>query len=154
MLTIGPHVTSSVHNDGRFHSVLFATDFTPESLAAAPYAISLAQENQAKLTLLHIIPERNGQAEYRGSANSVADAMAKLHDLVPSEAELWCRPNTTVEFGRPSDGILEAARKSKADLIVLGVRGAKGHLGAATHVERATAHNVVVRATCPVLTVR
>ncbi len=154
VLTIGPHVTSSVHNDGRFHSVLFATDFTPESLAAAPYAISLAQENQAKLTLLHIIPERNGQAEYRGSANSVADAMAKLHDLVPSEAELWCRPNTTVEFGRPSDGILEAARKSKADLIVLGVRGAKGHLGAATHVERATAHNVVVRATCPVLTVR
>lgn len=101
-----------------------------------------------------MIPERNRQAELCGSANSVADAMAKLHDLVPAEAELWCRPNTTVEFGRPFDRILEVARESKADLIVLGIRSAKGHLGTATHVDRATGHNVVVRATCPVLTVR
>src|SRR5271155_5727267 len=49
VLTIGPNVRSSVHNGARFHRVLFATDFTPESVAAAPYAVSLAQENQARL---------------------------------------------------------------------------------------------------------
>jgi nucleotide-binding universal stress UspA family protein len=154
VLTIGPQVRASAHNDARFHCVLFPTDFTPESLAAAPLAISLAQENQAKLVLLHVIPERDRQAELRGGSNSVADAMGRLHDLVPEGAELWCRPETIVQFGKPFDRILDVAADRKADLIVLGVRGAKGHLGAATHIERATAHNVVVQALCPVLTVR
>jgi nucleotide-binding universal stress UspA family protein len=39
-------------------------------------------------------------------------------------------------------------------LTVLGVRDAAGRLGAATHLERATAHKVVAHAPCPVLTVR
>src|SRR5713226_7487812 len=55
VLTMGPNVHSGTHNGAQFHRVLFATDFTPESLAAAPYAISLAQENQARLMLLHVI---------------------------------------------------------------------------------------------------
>ena len=69
VLTIGPHVRSSVHTGGRFHRVLFPTDFTDASLAAAPYAISLAQENDARLVLLHVMrtPELrnvNGRNEY------------------------------------------------------------------------------------------
>ncbi len=55
VLTIGPGVRSSVHNGGKFHRVLFATDFTPESLAGAPYAVTLAQENQARLLLLLVM---------------------------------------------------------------------------------------------------
>jgi nucleotide-binding universal stress UspA family protein len=74
--------------------------------------------------------------------------------MVPEAAELWCRPEATVRFGNPADRILEAAKEHEADLIVLGVRDAAGHLGAATHLERTTAHRVVVQATCPVLTVR
>ena len=35
--------------------ILFATDFSEESLAATPYAISLAQEHQAHLSLLHVL---------------------------------------------------------------------------------------------------
>ena len=60
VLTIGPHVRSSVHAGGRFHRILFPTDFTAASEAASPYAISLAQENKAKLVLLHVmrIPNR------------------------------------------------------------------------------------------------
>jgi nucleotide-binding universal stress UspA family protein len=41
----------------------------------------------------------------------------------------------------------------RADLIVLGVRQTSS-LGAATHLPGATAHKVVIQATCPVLTVR
>jgi hypothetical protein len=33
------------------------------------------------------------------------------------------------------------------------VRDASGHIGAATHLERATAHKVLAHALCPVLTV-
>jgi nucleotide-binding universal stress UspA family protein len=80
--------------------------------------------------------------------------MHQLYETVPEAADLWCRPEATVRFGNPADRILEAAEEHEADLIVLGVRDAAGRLGAATHLERTTAHKVVAHAGCPVLTVR
>jgi nucleotide-binding universal stress UspA family protein len=154
VLTIGPAVRTGVHNGGRFHRVLFATDFTPEAEAAAPYAVSMAEEHEAKLLLLHVMRNPDPKATEKKAQDSVANVMHQLYEIVPQAAELWCRPEATVRFGNPADRILEAAKEHDADLIVLGVRDAAGHLGAATHLERTTAHKVVARATCPVLTVR
>jgi nucleotide-binding universal stress UspA family protein len=41
-----------------------------------------------------------------------------------------------------------------ADMIVLGVHGAEGHLAGGTHFARSGAYKVVTQAKCPVLTVR
>lgn len=150
VLTIGPWTRAGAHNAARFLRVLFATDFTPESLAAAPYAISLAQENQARLVLLHVIPD---QAPKVGQP-SVADIMHRLYTMVPKDAELWCRPEAIVEYGDVAQKILDAAKERGADLIVIGVRSAAGRLGAATHLEGSVAHKIVAHAGCPVLTVR
>ncbi|HVB57918.1 MAG TPA: universal stress protein [Candidatus Acidoferrales bacterium] len=154
VLTIGPDVRSSTHTAARFRRVLLATDFSEESKAAVPYAISLAQENQAELVLLHVIPGRKGHEERVPPEISVANAMHELYELVPPEAELWCRPEPTVRYGEPAPTILATAEELGADLIVLGVRDSAGRLGAATHLERAVAHKVVAHAKCPVLTVR
>jgi nucleotide-binding universal stress UspA family protein len=154
VLTIGPSVRKGLHSGGQFRRVLFATDFTTEAKAAAPYAVSMAQENQARLLLLHVMRDPDLKTSKRTSQDSVANAMYQLYELVPPEAELWCRPDATVRFGNPAERILEVAVEFEADLIVLGVRDAAGHLGAATHLERTTAHKVVAHATCPVLTVR
>lgn len=154
VLTIGPSVRKGVHSSGQFRRVLFATDFTKEAQAAAPYAVSMAQENQARLLLLHVMRDPDLKTSKRTAQDSVANVMHQLYELVPPEAELWCRPEATVRFGNPAERILEAAVELEADLIVLGVRDAAGHLGAATHLERTTAHKVVAHATCPVLTVR
>ena len=154
VLTIGPSVRMGAHNGGRFHRVLFATDFTPEAGAAAPYAISMAQENQARLLLLHVMRNPDPATAEKNPQDSVANVMHELYEIVPQAAELWCRPQATVRFGNAPDQILGAAREHDADLIVLGVRDAAGRLGAATHLERTTAHKVVAHAACPVLTVR
>jgi len=154
VLTIGPSVRKGVHNGGRFHRVIFATDFTPEAEAAAPYAISMAQEHEARLLLLHVMRDPDLKVAEKRAQDSVANMMHQLYEIVPQTAELWCRPEATVRFGNPADQILETAKEHDADLIVLGVRDAAGHLGAATHLERTTAHRVVTRAACPVLTVR
>jgi nucleotide-binding universal stress UspA family protein len=171
VLTIGPHVRSSVHAGGRFHRILFPTDFTAASEAAAPYAMSLVQENRAKLVLLHIMrsPEppnssgrsKNGGNEHERSENdqrrfelSVAEAIHQLYETVPTDADLYFPPQSIVEYGDPAERILSAAKERSSDLIVLGVRDASGHIGAATHLARATAHKVVAHALCPVLTVR
>lgn len=154
VLTIGPWVRGGAHNDARFHRVLFATDFTRESLAALPYAVSLAQENQARLFLLHVIRKHEQDQKEMHGKLSAANTLHELNEMVPKDAELWCRPEAIVEHGEPAEGILEAAKQRGADLIVLGVRDAAGRLGAATHLERTTAHKVVAHAPCPVLTVR
>jgi len=144
-------------NGARLDRVLFATDFSSESEAAVPYALSLAQENHAHLILLNVMRKIEGRnpAEVKAFEASVARTIDRLYQMVPSEAALYNPPEMVVEYGEGADRIVEVARERDADLIVLGVRNAAGHLGAATHLERATAHKVVViHAACPVLTVR
>ncbi len=156
VLTIGPGVRSSVHNGGRFHRVLFATDFSPESLAGAPYAVTLAQENQARLLLLLVMrkPSPANESDKKLVDLSVAEAIHRLYEIVPRDAHLDPAPEVAVEFGDPADRIVEVATQRGADVIVIGVRSAAGHLGAATHLQRAIAHKIVAHAPCPVLTVR
>ena len=129
VLTIGPSVRKGFHSGGQFRRVLFATDFTTEAQAAVPYSISMAQENQARLLLLHVMRDPDFKTSKRTSQDSVANVMHQLYELVPAEAELWCRPEASVRFGNPAERILEAAEELEADLIVLGVREAGKRLG-------------------------
>jgi nucleotide-binding universal stress UspA family protein len=156
VLTIGPHVhvRGSVHNGAQFHHVLFATDFTPESLTAAPYASSLAQENQAQLMLLHVIRNHELRKHPTLGESSLANVRFNLNELVREGVGLYGPAKAVVQYGQPADRIVEAAKERGSDLIVLGVRTAAGHLGAATHLNRATAYEVVAHAPCPVVTVR
>jgi nucleotide-binding universal stress UspA family protein len=154
VLTIGPAVKRGVHSGARFRCILFATDFTAESQAAAPWAISMAQENQARLVLLNVLREREVSSNERIAEETVAHAMHELHELVAPSAELWCRPEAFVRYGDAARRILEMAQECGADLIVLGVRDAVGRLAASTHLARSTAQYVVAHALCPVLTVR
>lgn len=154
VLTIGPQVRRGVHDVVHFHRILLATDFSSRSAAAAPYALSLAQENQAQLLLVHVIRLRDPGCGDRSYALSVAEAIQNLYDLVPDDVDLPCPAEISVEHGDPGKRIVEVAEERNADLIVLGVGDAAGRLGAATHLGRSTAHNVVARAACPVLTVR
>ncbi len=153
VLTVGPTVRKGVHSGARFHSVLFATDFSSHSLAALPYALSLAQENQARLTLLHVLAQ-NGICNSTLNQTPMDAALSKLKELVPEGTDNWCQPEALVETGDPSSRISEMAKQQRADLIVLGVRSVTQPAGAGNHLGRAIAHRVVVHAPCPVLTVR
>ena len=151
VLTIGPGVRRNAADSGAFHSVLFATDFGKPSEAAAPYAVSLAEEHDARLVLLYVARKAGATAQ---EESLIGDIVQRLKDIAPAEARMCCRPAAVVQYGEPADRILEVAAERDTDLIVLGVRDASKHLGAATHLERAVAHQVVAYARCPVLTVR
>ncbi len=150
VLTIGPGVRRAQSGEG-FHCVLFATDFTAESLTGLPYAVSMARESRAHLVLLHVI--RQFKKEEILGELSASDAIYHLGQLVPTDAALCHRPELEVKYGAPAQNIIDTASRCGADLIVLGIR--EGDVfGVATHVERTVAHEVVVSAPCPVLTVR
>jgi nucleotide-binding universal stress UspA family protein len=158
VLTVGPNASGLVKEEFgeavqdfrpagiELKRIIFAVDFNPESLAAAPFAFSLAEEFQANLGLLYVVP--------RDLPTPSRLVWQRLEDLVPADAALWCKPENIVKFGTAADEILKCAAERNADLIVLGVRSAKAHLGSATHFPWSTAHRVIAGARCPVLTVR
>jgi nucleotide-binding universal stress UspA family protein len=83
VLTIGRSVRKGFHGGGQFRRVLFATDFTLEAQTAASYAISMAQENQAKLLLLHVMRDPDLKASKRTPQDSVANVMHQLTSWFP-----------------------------------------------------------------------
>lgn len=158
VLTVGPQACHEAGRRGRMASILFATDFGAASLAAAPIAVSLAEEYQAKLTLLHVMEKRDrNEMEMPGDAAESCEQ--RLRSLVTEEAKLWCEPHFVVDCGAGDkrgaawERILGQAEAREADLVVMGVHAPEGVPGADTHLEIATVHGVVAHAGMPVLTV-
>jgi len=153
VLTVGPYASWNTVRRLAMKQILFAADFSEESLAALPFAVSLAQEHLSNLTLLHV----TGKAEVGDLVHAeqyAESTLRRLQTLVPAGAELWCEPKCRVEHGSEAEKIMEVGVALGADLIVLGVHRPQGGVGAATHVLRSVAHEVVAHAQCPVLTVR
>lgn len=152
VMTVGPHVTAEPNEIAKLRHILYATDFSPASENAASYAISLAEENQAQLDLLHVIEPRKTK-EYESASEFVHACTAQLENLVPTEARNRCQPRYLVEVGDPAGEILKIAKRLKTDLIVMGVKRTEGDLGASTHLPWAIAHKIISQARCPVFTV-
>lgn len=152
VLTVGPHVPRNGKSVAEFNKIVFATDFSDESLAALPYAVSLAQEHQAALSILHVL-----DSPQSGTVNLDADtefAMRRMKELVAREPEFWFEPNYCVEYGKVPDQVRLFAQKYDMDLIVMGIRSPHRSAGTISHLGDTVTHQIVAYATCPVLTVR
>ncbi|MGA2000344.1 MAG: universal stress protein [Terriglobales bacterium] len=156
VLTVGPHVTRGA-GDTKVQHILYATDFGPESAHGVPYALSLAEENHARLTLLHVAREPGvalpepvaGSLPVIAPNAEVANGERQLRALVPRDIALWHEPEYLVQFGPPAETILAAAAQD-VDMIVLGV---KRPAALTKHLGGGVAYRVVCEAPCPVLTV-
>ena len=121
-----------------FRRIVCGIDFSQTSLRALEYALSLAQEAEARVTLLHA-----GDDGGRG-------ALERLERLRPADSADWAHVELQVATGRAADAILRAATDLSADLAVVGAHGQKSALGRLG----STTHQIVRAAPCPVLTVR
>jgi nucleotide-binding universal stress UspA family protein len=144
----------------QFRRILCPIDFSESSLDALAYAINMAEEADARLTLLHVVDVpavvSEEPAVFEMNLDRIRQAAAtnarqRLHGLVPEDARTFCTVETAIVEGRASPEILRQAAERQSDLIVMGVRGR----GA---VDRlffgSTTHHVIRAATCPVLIVR
>jgi nucleotide-binding universal stress UspA family protein len=141
----------------QFRRILCAVDFSESSLDALAYAITMAEEADARLTLLHVVElppvlvEEPALDLPRVREAAAVDARRRLHELIPEQARTYCTVETTVVEGRAYREILRHATERRSDLIVMGVhgRGATDLL-----VFGSTTHHVIRASTCPVLIVR
>jgi nucleotide-binding universal stress UspA family protein len=166
VLTVGPQANEGVAN-ACFATILFATDFSPGSRHALPYAISLAQANHSHLILVHavsasmeVVPAdfgNVGPTTVEVSTEFVADALAcarqQVAELISDETMQELKPEIIVECGPAAETILSIAKSKEADLIVMGAHRASAS-SIVTHLPWATASAVVCQAHCPTLTVR
>ena len=145
-----------------FRRILCAVDFSDCSIRAFDYAVSLAKEADAHLTVLSVIDlplaartdVDEGVPLPRDLRRYVDDVTkernARLKTLIPADAETYCTIDTALATGTPYREILRIATEQTIDLVVMGVRGR----GAADlMLFGSTTQHVVRQAACPVLTI-
>jgi nucleotide-binding universal stress UspA family protein len=143
-----------------FKQIVCAVDFSDCSLAALEYALSLAQEADGQLTVVHVLTSQLvPDAVLADQHLSVLayerqredEARCRLDEAVPSTASSYCRVESTIVRGTPWCEIVGIATAKQSDLIVLGVHGRSA---VDLMFFGSTAHQVVRHASCPVLTLR
>jgi len=142
-----------------FKRIVCAVDFSPSSIRALSYALDLAQEADAQISLIHVIemPPELGEFPFSKDLNingiraaAEAEYLQRLRALIPAEARNYCKVATQVSEGRAQREILRLASEDHADLIVVGVQG-RGAVD--LMLFGSNTHAVIRAATCPVLAV-
>lgn len=144
----------------RYRRILHASDFSPASRRAFTEAVALAEANRAELILVHVVgvvipPLEDSYVSPRALDRMITstrtDARKRLDALVRKAKAAGVTVTGELLDGTPRDAIPRAARRKRADLIVMGTHGRTGlgklFLGS-------VAERVVRTAHCPVLTVR
>jgi nucleotide-binding universal stress UspA family protein len=147
-----------------FKSVLCPIDFSEASMHALAYALSLAEEADGRLTVIHVVShEFDNVADVANLAAdehmTIAEFKAardraireRLHQALPETAAEYARVESLLTHGKPWREILRIAAERQSELIVMGVQGR----GAADLMFfGSTTQHVVRAASCPVLTLR
>lgn len=139
--------------------ILVGCDFSADSQLAYQYGLSLAQEVEAELHLIHVVEPPvyqnilvDGQdADETSRQPLISILQKKLDRMVPEDARNWCKLNTALLEGKPNNELIDYALLNDIDLIVLGVRG---HGLVETVFVGSTTDRVARSAPCPVLAVR
>jgi nucleotide-binding universal stress UspA family protein len=147
----------AVKSPFKIKHILVPIDFSDCSKKALQYAVPLAKEHEAALTLLYVVPPAYGAGEYGGIDYAQLEAGMReggekeLAKLAMDERRGEISVDALVRVGSPGVNIIEVARSLPADLIVISTHGRTGlkHI-----LLGSVAEHVVQRASCPVFVVR
>jgi nucleotide-binding universal stress UspA family protein len=148
VLTVGPHVAAPSADRLAFRHILYATDFSAAAARAGSYALALARSFGSDLDVLHVVSE-DGVGKQDLIIKKEREFLTVLGELSPGDSSTFPKSRTFVETGKARERILEHARKGGVDLIVL---GAHYHSHFARHLRTGPAFQIILEATCPVLT--
>jgi nucleotide-binding universal stress UspA family protein len=142
-----------------FEKILTAIDFSENSDYAFEYALTLATQFQAELTIMHVINEPVDLRGFYVPHISFEQLEKEIEEGAEKMMEKFCQTRmgdfsnykTAIITGIPYEEIIRKAEDTGSSLIVLGTHGRTGldHL-----IFGSTAERVVRSASCPVLTIR
>ena len=139
-----------------FKRILIGCDFSQDSNLAFEYGLSLAQEFQSELHLVHVMETddyrdllKNGK-EAQSESKEQEESRERMRQMLPAESYNWCQPKLVLLAGRPFEEITKYALFNHIDLIVLGIRG---HNLIETLFAGSTTDRVSRQSPCPILSV-
>jgi nucleotide-binding universal stress UspA family protein len=135
-------------------SILVPVDFAKSSLKAVSYAVALARKYDAQLVLLHVVEPFHADLfiDTSGTQRAArASAHQFLKQLVETTRKTWPRTGHELRSGHAVTVITALAKRTGADLIVVGTHG---RTGLQRRFLGSVAERVVRHAPCPVLVVR
>jgi nucleotide-binding universal stress UspA family protein len=113
--------------------ILCPVDYSGASLKALEYAMDLAQETDAQLTVIHVIEMPPELREHirpsdeididRIHASAEAAHLQHLRALIPDAVRSYCTVEALVREGGAYREVLKLAAERSVDLIVMGVQG-------------------------------
>jgi len=152
VMTVGPEAHLPVESSDRQKVVLHATTLREASRPSAALACQIAMSQDARLVLLHVLPETGVHQDSPVGLDTTAAELRALAEATGS-SELGCPScvEPRVVQGNPSIEILAVAQELDASLIVLGAT----QRSALVNLTRdRTIYRVLAHARCPVLTLR
>lgn len=147
VLTVGAQVMPFMEKDLRFNRIMFVTNFGSQVTNTAIYALSLAQEFRAHITLCHV---HSGETAPWNKEDIRQYFERALQQRIAPEVKDWCDPECLVLFGNIDAEIQRLMEQQRPDLIITAAH-ALGPLG--TRGKPGTAFRIVADAQCPVLTI-
>ena len=100
--------------------IIFCTDFSDPARRALEYALSVAAEYDAEITLLRVLEDVQSLANIK---EEIATATKQLDKLIPPQRGKAARIKTLVRIGRAYEQIIQHASQAQADLLIMAVRG-------------------------------
>lgn len=141
--------------------IVVATDFSRTSELALDTAALLARQNDAKLTLVHVVVPDGTLPMIEDPRSGLIMADDETRERLHLELHVLCdrwfadlprRANVALVVSTsPSEGICQYAEDVDADLIVIATHG---RTGLARMLNGSVAEHVVRHAPCPVLSLR
>ncbi|HUO63647.1 MAG TPA: universal stress protein [Terriglobales bacterium] len=144
----------------RLRRILHPTDFSRASGAAFARAVAMAKAERAELLLVHVLAPPvpiAGEGYISPKIYDDLEASARqygqkrLAGLQAKARKVAVKATTLLLDGVAHEQIARAAKRKKADVIVIGTHG---RTGLAKFFLGSVASRVVAAAPCPVLTVR
>ncbi len=140
---------------GVFRTILFATDFSPPSMRALPFAAALSERHKAKFFVAHVLPEMPRVLARPSDADRIIKeerdyAEFELKQIVDSLQREGRNCEPLLGKGNPGEVITNLAESRNVDLIVVcpNSRGTLGKLFVGS-----VAEEIIREAVCPVLTI-
>jgi len=141
-----------------FKKILVGCDFSTDANLALEYSLSMAQEFESELHLVHVIEPSGYKNLFKlpqGSGEKIKQDLydmikEKLNSLIPEEALDWIRLDTRLLVGKPYAELVRYARMNDIDLIALGIRG---HGMVEELLVGSTTDRVIRQSPCPVLSI-
>lgn len=143
-----------------FKTILVAVDGSEQSMIARDLALRLAADQQASIVFVHVVELSKLAASFEPFSGANAglvidaaydDAKATLQSASDAAAQARVSCSCKTVEGECVSAILDAARESSADLIVIGTHGRGGVVRA---VLGSAAEGVARKASIPVLIAR